>query len=161
MVNLTILFKRQFQREALLHLRQPRLLLHSVLFFLMVTVFFPLTMPPEASTMRVIAPGVVWIAMLLAMLLSSAGLFQQDHEDGVIEQWLISGYPLSLIVSAKLFVHWLLNLLPMLIFCPLLALLFNLTPYETAVLIISLIAGTPAILFYVGLLLLLVLEREY
>ncbi|WED41791.1 heme exporter protein CcmB [Legionella cardiaca] len=150
-MNLAVLFKRQFHREVLLHLRQPRLLLHASLFFLMVTVFFPLTMPPEASMMRVVAPGIVWIAMLLAMLLSSVGLFQQDHEDGVIEQWLISGYPLSLIITAKLLVHWLLNLLPMLIFCPLLAVLFNLTAYETVILMLSLIVGTPAILFLCGL----------
>ncbi|ASQ46321.1 heme exporter protein CcmB [Legionella clemsonensis] len=151
MTMLASLFKRQIQREMLLHLRQPRLLLHSALFFLMVTVFFPLTMPPETSIMRTIAPGVVWIAMLLAMLLSSVNLFQQDYEDGLIEQWLISGYPLTLIISAKLLVHWLLNLLPMLIFSPLLALLFNLTFVETYMLMISLILGTPAILFLCGL----------
>lgn len=75
-------------------------------------------MPPQTSIMRTVAPGVVWIAMLLAMLLSSVNLFQQDYEDGAVEQWLISGYPLSLIVSAKLLVHWFLNLLPMLIFLP-------------------------------------------
>ncbi|KTD25478.1 heme exporter protein CcmB [Legionella lansingensis] len=150
-MSLTVLFKRQFQRELLLHLRQPRLLLHAALFFLMVTVFFPLTMPSELSILRIVAPGLVWIAMLLAILLSSAGLFQQDHEDGVIEQWLISGYPLALIISAKLWVHWLLNITPMLIFCPLLALLFNFSLHETMILVISLIAGTPAILFLCGL----------
>ncbi|KTD06729.1 heme exporter protein CcmB [Legionella jamestowniensis] len=151
MTSLAIVFKRQIQREMLLHLRQPRLLLHSSLFFLMVAVFFPLTMPPQTSIMRTVAPGVVWIAMLLAMLLSSVNLFQQDYEDGAVEQWLISGYPLSLIVSAKLLVHWFLNLLPMLIFSPLLALLFNLTFVETVILIASLILGTPAILFLCGL----------
>ncbi|CEK10343.1 heme exporter protein CcmB [Legionella hackeliae] len=151
MINLAILFKRQLHRELLLHLREPRLLLHASIFFLMVTVFFPLTMPPESSTMRTIAPGVVWIAMLLAMLLSSVNLFQQDYEDGVVEQWLISGYPLSLIISAKLLVHWVINLIPMLIFCPLLALLFNLSGMETLILMVSLVLGTPAILFLCGL----------
>lgn len=151
MMGLGTLYMRQFRREVLLHSRQPRLLLHSSLFFLMVTVFFPLTMPPAVSIMRAVAPGVVWIAMLLAMLLSSVGLFQQDYEDGVIEQWLISGYPLSVIVAAKVTVHWLLNLLPMLIFCPLLALLFNMAWHEMIILIISLIVGTPAILFLCGL----------
>ncbi|MDI9818583.1 MULTISPECIES: heme exporter protein CcmB [unclassified Legionella] len=151
MIGFALLFKRQIQREILIHLRQPRLLLYSALFFLMVAVFFPLTMPPDVSIMRTIAPGLVWIAILLALLLSSAGFFQQDYENGVLEQWLISGYPLSLILGAKLLVHWLLGLLPMLLFCPLLALLFNLTFYETIILIISLIAGTPAILFLCGL----------
>lgn len=150
-MTLGALFKRQFHREILLQLRQPRLLLHSSLFFLMVTVFFPLTMPPEVSMMRIVAPGLVWIAMLLSMLISSVSFFQQDYEDGVIEQWIISSYPLSMIVSAKLWVHWLLNVVPMLIFCPFLALLFSLTTHETVVLMVALIVGTPAILFLCGL----------
>jgi len=150
-MSMTTLFLRQFRREFLLHIRQPKLLLHSSLFFLMVTIFFPLTMPPETSILRSVSPGLIWIAMLLSMLLTSVGLFQQDYEDGIIEQWLISSYPLSLIVAGKLVVHWLINLLPMLIFCPLLALLFSFTWQETGVLILSLIAGTPAILFLCGL----------
>ncbi|KTD35985.1 heme exporter protein CcmB [Legionella nautarum] len=151
MMSLTSLFGRQFKRELLLHLRQPRLLLHSALFFLMVAIFFPLTMPPETRILHSVGPGLVWIAMLLAMLLTSVGLFQQDYEDGVIEQWLISSYPLSVIVTAKLMVHWLINLLPMLIFCPLLALLFQFTWSEMGVLMLSLLVGTPAILFLCGL----------
>lgn len=145
------LFSRQCRRELLIHLRQPRLLLHASLFFLMVTVFFPLTIPPDTTTLRTVAPGLIWIAMLLAMLLTSVGLFQQDYEDGVIEQWLISSYPLSIIVAAKLVVHWLLNLVPLLIFCPLMALLFNFSWQEMGILIFSLILGTPAILFLCGL----------
>jgi heme exporter protein B len=117
----------------------------------MVTVFFPLTLPADRNLLHTIAPGIVWIAMLLAMLLTSVSLFQQDYEDGIMEQWLISGYPLSLIIAAKLWVHWLLNLLPMLIFCPILALLFHLSWQEMAVLMASLTAGTPAILFLCGL----------
>lgn len=151
MMSLLTVFRRQFRRETLIHLRQPRLLFQAALFFLMVAVFFPLTMPPDVTLLRTVAPGLVWIAMLLAMLLASVGFFQQDYEDGVVEQWLISGYPLSVIVGAKVLVHWLLNLIPMLIFCPLLALLFNLTAYETTILLFSLIVGTPAILFLCAL----------
>jgi heme exporter protein B len=69
----------------------------------------------------------------------------------VIEQWLLSSNPLSLIITAKLFIHWILNLLPMLIFCPLLALLFHLSGQELGILILGLILGTPAILFLSGL----------
>ncbi|MBA2652187.1 MAG: heme exporter protein CcmB [Tatlockia sp.] len=150
MMSLPTLFSKQCQREFLLHLRQPRLLLHASLFFLMVTVFFPLTMPPEKNLLRAVAPGLVWIAMLLSMLLSSLSLFQQDYEDGVIEQLLLSAYPLSLIIAAKLLIHWLINLLPMLIFCPFLALLFELSVQETGILMMSLILGTPAIIFLCG-----------
>lgn len=150
-MSLPLLFRKQCKREFLLHLRQPKLLLQASLFFLMVTVFFPLTMPPEILVLRSLAPGLVWIAMLLSMLLTSAVLFQQDYEDGIIEQWLVSSYPLSLIITAKLLVHWVVNVLPMLLFCPLLALLFNLTWQEMWILMLSLIAGTPAILFLCGL----------
>ena len=151
MISLSTLFLRQCRRELLIHIRQPKRLLHASLFFLMVTIFFPLTMPPEMTILRAVAPGLVWIAMLLAMLLTSVGLFQQDYEDGLIEQWLISSYPLSLIVAAKLSIHWMLNVVPILIFCPLLALLFNLSWQEMGILMLSLIVGTPAILFLCGL----------
>lgn len=150
-MGLFLLFKRQLSRELLLHLRQLRLIMNSCLFFLMIVVFFPLTMTPDVNLLRTIAPGLVWIAMLLALFLSAERLFQQDYEDGVIEQWLVSGYPISVLVSAKIFIHWLLNLLPMLIFCPFLALLFSLTSHETLLLMLSLICGTPAILFLCAL----------
>ncbi len=151
MMNLGMLFKRQLKREFLLQLRQPRLLVYSALFFLMVTIFFPLTMPPSVSMLRIIAPGLVWIAMLLAMLLSSVSIFQQDYDHGVIEQWLISAYPFSLLITAKIAIHWLLNLLAILIFCPLMALLFHLNGYELIVLMLSLTAGTPAVIFLCAL----------
>lgn len=151
MISLMRLFYKLSHRELLLHIRQPRLLVHAALFFLMVTLFFPLTMPPEPLLLRAIAPGLVWIAMLLSMLLASVQFFQQDYEDGVIEQWLVSSYPLSLIVTAKLLIHWLINLLPMLIFCPFIALFFHLNWQEMRVLILSLCLGSPAILFLCGL----------
>ena len=151
MIDFFLLFRRQLSRELLLHLRQLRLIINSSRFFLMIMVFFPLTMTPDVDLLRTIAPGLVWIAMLLAMFLSAERLFQQDYDDGVIEQWLVSGYPMSIMVSAKILIHWLLNLLPMLILCPFLAILFTLTLYETSILMLSLICGTPAILFLCAL----------
>ncbi|KTD47356.1 heme exporter protein CcmB [Legionella rubrilucens] len=145
------LFKKQFHRELLVHLRQPRTLLHATLFFLMITVFFPLTVTPEPLLLQQLAPGLIWTAMLLSFLLASEKFFQQDYEDGVIEQWLISSQDLPVIVTAKVSVHWLLNLIPMLILCPLLAMLFSLNPSEAGVLALSLIAGTPAIIFLCAL----------
>ncbi|MBA2656049.1 MAG: heme exporter protein CcmB [Tatlockia sp.] len=149
-MSLPLVFKKQCQREWLIHLRQPRLILQAALFFLMVTIFFPLTLAPEKFLLRATAPGLIWIAMLFSMLLTSVNLFQQDYEDGFFEQLLISAYPLSVIVAAKLFLHWLLNLVPILIFCPLLALLFSLNWQETGILMLSLTLGTPAILFLCG-----------
>jgi len=150
-ITFVSLFTKQLSRELLLHLRQLRLIINSCLFFLMIVVFFPLTMTPDVALLRTIAPGLVWIAMLLALFLSSERLFQQDYDDGVIEQWLVSGLPISVMVGAKVLIHWLLNLLPMLLFCPFLAILFRLSVHETVILMLSLICGTPSILLLCGL----------
>ncbi len=151
MIRFLSLFTKQLSRELLLHLRQLRLIVNSCLFFLMIVVFFPLTMTPDVTLLRTIAPGLVWIAMLLALFLSSERLFQQDYDDGVMEQWLVSGLPISLMVGAKVLIHWLLNLLPMLLFCPFLAILFRLSLHETLILMLSLICGTPSILLLCAL----------
>ncbi|WP_131783277.1 heme exporter protein CcmB [Legionella gresilensis] len=139
-------FKRQFKRDLLLNMRQPRFLMNAILFFIMIVVFFPLTFPPNIDILKQVIPGIIWVAVLLAMLLASDRLFMQDYEEGVIEQWLTSGYSLTIIVSAKLAVHWLLTLLPLLIFCPFLALFFRFSGLELMILVSSLIVGTPAIL---------------
>ena len=151
MINIWAVFKQQFAREYLLNCRQPRLIINSSLFFLMVLVFFPLTMTSDITLMRTVAPGLVWIAVLFAMFLSADRLFKQDYDDGIIEQWLASGLPISIMVLAKILVHWLVNLVPILIFCPIIALLFSLSLHETFILILSLICGTPAIIFLCGL----------
>lgn len=145
------IFIRQITKEILLHARQPRWIFNACLFFLMVAAFFPLTMPPQTALLRIMAPGIVWIAMLLAMLLSAEQLFQQDYDEGVIEQWLVSSYPISLLVVAKCVVHWFLIMLPILLFCPFLAILFTLNGYETLILMLSLLCGSPALFFLCGL----------
>lgn len=151
MNNLLSLWLRQCQREWLLHLRQPKNLLYAAIFLLMVMVFFPLTLSAEPRLLREVAAGLIWIAVLLAMLLASERLFQQDYEDGIIEQWLASGEALGLIVLAKISLHWVLNILPILLLCPLFALLFNLSAYEMRILMLSLAAGSPAIIFLCAL----------
>ena len=143
--------KRHLMREWLLQIRQVRMIINSCLFFMMILIFFPLTMPSDVSLLRSLAPGLVWIAALLAFFLSSDRLFQQDYDDGVIEQWLVSGHFLSLFIAAKVLVHWVVNLLPMLIFCPVLALLFNLNAHEMLIMMVSLLCGTPAIIFLCAL----------
>ena len=145
------IFIRQLTRELLMQGRQLRMTVNASLFFLMVMVFFPLTMPPDESLLRTILPGLVWIAVLLSLLLSSERLFQQDYDDGVIEQWLVSGYPVSVFIVAKVMVHWLSTIIPIIVFCPLLGVLFTLNAHETGILMLSLLCGTPAILFLCAL----------
>jgi heme exporter protein B len=139
------IFWKNVCREYVLNVRQLRSLIHTCLFFFMILVFMPLTMPPDKILLRTIAPGVLWIALLLSILSSADRLFQQDYEDGIVEQWLLSGYPVSVFIAAKIFVQGSLTLLPMLLLSPCFALLFNLTPYETSVCAFSLICGAPAL----------------
>lgn len=145
------LFLKQFKRELLIQIRQIRVLMNSCLFFLMLLFIFPLTLKPEIALMRTIAPGLIWMAMLLSMLLSADRLFQQDYDHGVIEQWLVSGRSLNLLVSAKVMAHWVFNLIPILVLCPLIAILFSFNWWETWILILSLFCGTPALLFLCAL----------
>lgn len=151
MSALFVLFFRQAQRELLIHVRQLKMMLNVALFFVMLIVFFPLTMPPEAHLMRAAAPGLVWMAMLLSLLLSADRIFLADYEQGVIEQWLVSGQSLTVLVGAKVMVHWLINVLPVLLLCPLIAVLFSLSVWEALMLALSLLCGTPAILFLCAL----------
>ncbi len=144
-------FTKAFKRELLIQGRQIRFLVNSCLFFLMILFIFPLTLRPELVLMRSVAPGLIWIAILLSMLLSAERLFQQDYEHGVIEQWLVSGQSLSIIVAAKILAHWFFNIIPLLILCPLVALIFSFSMWETGMLMLSLLCGTPALIFLCAL----------
>ena len=142
---------RQMYREWLLHLRQPQLILNSSLFYLMISIFLPLTLPLDQDLLRIASGGLIWVAMLLAMLLATLLFFQQDYDDGIIEQWLLAGYPLHRIIAVKIYMQWLLNIIPMLFFCPLLALLFSFKVYEMLILMLGLIIGSPTIFFLCAL----------
>ncbi|GGI78792.1 heme exporter protein CcmB [Legionella impletisoli] len=150
-MNLTTLFFRQVKRESLVLIRQFRYVINSSLIFLMIMIFFPLTMPPDPELLRRMAPGLAWIALLMVMLISADRLFQQDYEDGIIEQWLVSGQPVSVLVLAKTLVHWVISLVPIMALTPFLSMLFGLNGYETITLMQSLACGSPAILFLCAL----------
>ncbi|OGV44412.1 MAG: heme exporter protein CcmB [Legionellales bacterium RIFCSPHIGHO2_12_FULL_42_9] len=150
-MSLMRIFVKQVRREWLLQVREPRSVLFSALFFAMVIVFFPLTISPNPVLLRQLAPGVFWIALLLALLMASERLFQEDFNDGVIEQWLVSGIPVCSLVLAKLAVHSVLNLLPILMLSIILAALFDLSLFERLVVMVSFILATPAILFLAAL----------
>ena len=139
------LFIKQCRRELLIQKRQTRYLLNSCLFFLMLLFLFPLTVPPEVLLMKTIAPGLIWIALLLSMLLSSERLFQSDFDQGILEQWLLSGQSVPLIIGAKISTYWFYNIIPLLILSPLIALLFDFSLKETGILVISLLTATPAL----------------
>lgn len=114
-----------------------------VLFALIVIMLFPLALGPEPDTLRGIAPGIVWVAVLLAGMLSLDTLFRSDLEDGSLEQFMLSPQPLSLLIFAKVIVHWLTTALPVLLAVPLLAQLLFLPDTLLGPLLVSLLLGSP------------------
>ncbi|MFN7570013.1 MAG: heme exporter protein CcmB [Betaproteobacteria bacterium] len=133
------------RRDLLLALRQRADVVNTLLFFLVVVTMVPLGVGPELNTLRTIAPGVVWVAALLAAILSLNRLFANDHADGTLEQMLLTGEPLPLIVLAKCTAHWLTTGLPIVFMALLLGVMFDLGVEPTAFLMVSLLLGTPAL----------------
>lgn len=141
------LMKETFVREKRLALRNVHEMLNPLVFFLMVAALFPLGISPEATQLRMIAPGVVWVAALLATLLALQGLFRSDYEDGSLEQMLLSSQPLFLIVMAKVCVYWLLTGLPLTLSAPLIGMMLFLPLEGMTGLLLSLLLGTPTLIF--------------
>jgi heme exporter protein B len=105
-------------RELRLAIRHWDQIVQPLIFFVVVTTLFPLAISPSLSELRNIAPGVVWVAAMLASLLALESLFRPDVEDGTMEQWALSGHPLALMLLAKTLTHWLLAGLPLVIMAP-------------------------------------------
>jgi len=124
-------------------LRRDTELMFPVIFLLVVVSLFPLGIGPGPQLLARIAPGVIWIAALLATVISLDALFRSDFEDGTLEQFVISGHPLTLISLAKIIAHWLVAGLPIVLLSPLLALWMNLPMESLGVLMLTLILGTP------------------
>ena len=99
---------------------------NPLLFFLIVVALFPFGVGSNPETLQHIAPGVIWVAALLATLLGLDGLFRSDFDDGSLEQLVLSPHPLSVLVLGKIAVHWLLTGLPLIVITPLISLLLNL-----------------------------------
>jgi len=118
----------------------------TLVFFVLVVTLFPLGVGPETELLRAIAPGVVWVAALLAAMLSLARLFTEDYADGTLEQLLLTPQPLSLLVFAKVLAQWLVSAVPLVLMAPIVAVQFGLWFNAPLVLTVSLALGTPLIL---------------
>jgi heme exporter protein B len=117
--------------------------INPILFALMVVALFPLALGPEPENLRRIAPGVVFVAVLLAGLLALDTLFRADYEDGSLEQLVLTPHPLALLLACKIAVHWLTTALPLILVAPLLGELLHLAPEVRPVLLAALALGTP------------------
>ncbi|MCD9005457.1 MULTISPECIES: heme exporter protein CcmB [Luteimonas] len=117
--------------------------LQPALFALLVVVLFALALGNEPATLRAVAPGVLWVAAVLAGLLALDTLFRGDAEDGSLEQWMLSPVPLAWLVLVRTAVHWATTTLPLLVATPLLAELLGLPRAQLPVLLAGLALGTP------------------
>jgi heme exporter protein B len=132
-------------RDLLLALRRRADVMTVLLFFVIVASLFPLGVGPEPNLLRTIAPGVIWVAALLASMLALARMFSGDYADGTLEQMLLSSTPLAAVVAAKVAAHWLISGLPLVLIAPVLALQYDLPRPLMGVLTLSLLLGTPVL----------------
>lgn len=134
-------------RDLLLAMRRPADVLTALAFFIIVVTLFPLGIGPEPQLLRTIAPGVIWVAALLASMLSLPRMFASDHADGTLEQMLLGAAPLGAIVVAKVAAHWLVSGLPLVLLSPVLALQYDVDNVSLATLPLTLLFGTPVLGF--------------
>ena len=134
-----------FVRDLRLALRRRADTLAAMIFFVMVVSLFPLGIGPESALLRTMAPGVVWVAALLSSMLSLTRRFADDHQDGTLEQLLLSAHPLAFLALGKIAAHWMSSGLLLALVAPLLALQFDLSPAACGVLVLSLLLGTPVL----------------
>ena len=139
----TGVFTALLQRDLKLAARAPSQWVNPLLFFVIAVSLFPLGIGPEPNTLREIAPGVIWVAALLAAMLGQDSLFRADFEDGSLEQILTSPYPISMIVAAKVLAHWFITGLPVIILSPVLGILMSLSFEGWWALLLTLLLGTP------------------
>ncbi len=133
------------RRDLKLGIRKRTELLNPLLFFVLVVSLFPLGVGPGPKMLATIAPGIIWVAALLATLLSMERLFRSDFEDGALEQLLLSPHPLALLVLAKVLAHWLITGLPLILVAPLLGVLLHLPTEAIQTLPLTLLLGTPVL----------------
>ncbi|MGY6217024.1 heme exporter protein CcmB [Methylolobus aquaticus] len=143
MDTLVAAFLALLRRDLMLAFRHRGELANPLIFFLMIVTLYPLGVSPDVNLLRQIAPGVIWIAALLAALFSLENLFRTDFDDGSLEQLLLSPQPLPVLVIAKVLAHWLVSGLPMVLLAPLLGLLLSMPTAAVTALVASLAIGTP------------------
>jgi heme exporter protein B len=131
-----------FERDLRLAMRRWGQAADPLLFFIMVTTLFPLALSPEMSRLRDVAPGVLWVAALLSSLLAADTLLKSDAQDGTLEQYVLSGQPLTLLLLVKTAAHWFLTGLPLVLVSPLVAIALGAPGSALGTIMIALTLGT-------------------
>jgi heme exporter protein B len=133
------------RRDLLLAMRRRTDVLTTLVFFVMVVSLFPLGVGPEPDMLRKMASGVVWVAALLASMLSLPRMFSADHADGTLEQMMLAPQSLSVLVLGKIVAHWMLSGLPLALIAPVLGLQFDMSAQALWILVLALLLGTPVL----------------
>ncbi|WP_048308392.1 heme exporter protein CcmB [Halomonas sp. PR-M31] len=143
--SLGVAVRATIKRDITLVLRRRSEVINPLVFFALVITLFPLGISPDPAMLAAIAPGLLWVAALLATQLSLDTLFRSDYDDGSLEQLLLSPQPLPALVLSKTLVHWLLTGLPLALMAPLLGLMLALPGQSYAVLAFSLALGSASL----------------
>lgn len=140
-------FATLLKRDIAISLREGGAIGTALGFYLIVVAMMPLGLGPDLNLLARIAPGVLWIALLLAALLSLPRIFEIDYEDGSLEVMALSRLPLEGVAAAKALAHWITTSIPLALMAPVLGILLNLELKAYPVLVATMLAGTPAISF--------------
>lgn len=132
-------------RDLLLVVRRKSEVLTPLFFFLIVTSLFPLGIGPDPALLRKIAPGVIWVAALLASMLGLSRMFATDYADGTLEQMALSPSSLSVLVAGKILAHWLVCGLPLALLAPVIGIQFDLQASTLVLMAMTLLLGTPTL----------------
>ncbi len=138
-------FLAVIRRDLLLAVRRRAEIANPMLFFVMVVTLFPLALGAQPHLLQAMAPAVIWVAALLAALLSLDSLFRSDFEDGSLEQLMLTEHPLAVLVLAKIVAHWLVTGVPLLLIEPLLAVFLGLPAEAITTLLLTLVLATPVL----------------
>lgn len=136
---------RIFLRDVKLAWRRKSDIAGGLFFFIITTSLFPLGLGANPNLLHAIAPGVLWVCALLSCMLSLPRLFEADYLDGSLEQLLLSNQPAVLVTLVKIFAHWILSGLPLILAAPLIGLQFDLSATEINTLLIALLLGGPTL----------------
>lgn len=140
-------FLRLLVRDITLALREGGAIGTALGFYLLVVAMLPLGLGPDLNLLSRIAPGLLWIALLLSALLSLGRIFETDNDDGSLEVMALGPLPLELVTAAKALAHWITTGVPLALMAPLLGILLNLDISAYGVLVLTMLIGTPAISF--------------
>lgn len=133
------------KRDLLLAYRFRAELINPLAFFVMVITLFPLALGAEIALLKRIAPAIIWVAALLASLMSIENLFRADYDDGSLELMVMTPHPLSILVLAKVIGHWLVSSVPLLFVAPLMGMMLHMDADIIGVLMLTLLLGTPVL----------------